>query len=191
MSGGQGSQCSRARLWGPQQPSSAVACSYQLGWETWLVVLFSCVQVFATPWAAACQAPLSFTTSRSLLKLMPIESVMPSNHLMLGLRPGAPPWAPSTALHLPSLSCAWQLGVVIIALNSILAHTSSRAPNILRIKPAQPTPKGSARIQPPPLPVRVNNLLYSSQQPVQWGLSSVQFSSVSSVTQLCRLFVTP
>ena len=43
----------------------------------------SCVQLFATPWTAACQASLSITNSRSLLKLMSIESVMPSNHLIL------------------------------------------------------------------------------------------------------------
>ena len=36
-----------------------------------------------TPWTAACQASLSITNSQSLLKLMPIESVMPSNHLIL------------------------------------------------------------------------------------------------------------
>ena len=38
---------------------------------------------FATPWTAARQASLSFTISQSLLKLMSIESVMPSNHLIL------------------------------------------------------------------------------------------------------------
>ena len=43
----------------------------------------SCVKLFAIPWTAACQASLSFTTSQSLLKLMSIESVMPSNHLIL------------------------------------------------------------------------------------------------------------
>ena len=43
----------------------------------------SCVQLFATPWTAARQASLSITNSRSLLKLMSIESVMPSNHLIL------------------------------------------------------------------------------------------------------------
>ena len=37
----------------------------------------------ATPWTAECQASLSCTVSRSLLKLMSIESVMPSNHLVL------------------------------------------------------------------------------------------------------------
>ena len=42
----------------------------------------SCVQLFATPWTAARQASLSITNSQSLLKLMSIESVMPSNHLI-------------------------------------------------------------------------------------------------------------
>ena len=41
------------------------------------------VQLFATPWTAAREASLSITNSRSLLKLMYIESVMPSNHLIL------------------------------------------------------------------------------------------------------------
>ena len=41
------------------------------------------VQLFATPWTAAHQASLSLTNSRSLLKLMSIESVMSSNHLIL------------------------------------------------------------------------------------------------------------
>ena len=41
------------------------------------------VQLFVTPWTAACQASLSITNSWSLFKLMSIESVMPSNHLML------------------------------------------------------------------------------------------------------------
>ena len=41
------------------------------------------VQLFATPWTAASQASLSITNSQSLLKLMSIESVMPSNHLVL------------------------------------------------------------------------------------------------------------
>ena len=44
------------------------------------------VQLFATPWTAACQASLSFTVSWSLLKLVSIELVMPSNHLIL-IRP--------------------------------------------------------------------------------------------------------
>ena len=47
------------------------------------VQLFSRVWLFGTPWTAARQASLSITYSRSLLKLMSIESVMPSNHLIL------------------------------------------------------------------------------------------------------------
>ena len=44
---------------------------------------FSRVRLFATPWTAACQASLSITNSRSLLKLISFESVMPSSHLIL------------------------------------------------------------------------------------------------------------
>ena len=47
------------------------------------VQLLSHVWLFVTPWTAACQASLSITNSRSLLKPMPIELVMPSNHLIL------------------------------------------------------------------------------------------------------------
>ena len=47
------------------------------------VQLLSRVLLFATPWTAVHQAPLFFTISWSLLKLMSIESVMPSNHLIL------------------------------------------------------------------------------------------------------------
>ena len=48
-----------------------------------VVQSFSCVQLFATPWTAAHQASLSLTISWSLLKLVSIELVMPSNHLVL------------------------------------------------------------------------------------------------------------
>jgi len=48
-----------------------------------VVQLLSCVQLFATPWTEALQAPLSFTISQSLLKLMSIGSVMSSNHRIL------------------------------------------------------------------------------------------------------------
>ena len=47
------------------------------------VQLLSRVLLFVTPWTAACRASLSITNSWSLLKLMSIESVMPSNHLIL------------------------------------------------------------------------------------------------------------
>ena len=47
-----------------------------------VVVAQSCLTLY-TPWTAACQASVSFTISRSLLKLISIEFVMPSNHLIL------------------------------------------------------------------------------------------------------------
>ena len=56
------------------------------GWLWFLVFvvqMLSHVWLFATPWTVACQASLSITTSRNLLKLMSIELVMPSNHLIL------------------------------------------------------------------------------------------------------------
>ena len=56
---------------------------YKLEIQFSSVQLFSCVRPFATPWTAARQASPSITNSRSLLKLMSIESVMPSNHLIL------------------------------------------------------------------------------------------------------------
>ena len=55
---------------------------WQMSWRT-VVQLLSGVWLFATPWTAACQASMSIATSQNLLKLMSIESVMPSNHLIL------------------------------------------------------------------------------------------------------------
>ena len=48
-----------------------------------IVQLLSHVQLFTTPWTTGCQASLSFTITRSLLKLISIESVMSSKHLVL------------------------------------------------------------------------------------------------------------
>ena len=55
-------------------PCPPVRCCCSVAQSFWL---------FATPWTAARQASLSFTISRSLIRLMSIESVMPSNHLIL------------------------------------------------------------------------------------------------------------
>ena len=61
----------------------------RLNGPKWYPIQFSSVQslssvwLFATPWIAACQASLSIINSRSLLKLMSIELVMPSSHLIL------------------------------------------------------------------------------------------------------------
>jgi len=61
-------------------------CHLKAEWDCqWFcsVHLLSCVRPFATPWTAARQASLSISNSQSLLKLMSIESVIPSNHLIL------------------------------------------------------------------------------------------------------------
>ena len=60
-------------------PTDYIALILALG----SVQSLSRVWLFATPWTTAHQASLSITNSRSLLKLMSIESVMPSNHLIL------------------------------------------------------------------------------------------------------------
>ena len=59
------------------------SCYHQVALCSGYLLLFSPVRLFVTPWTAALQASLSFTTSWSLLKLMSSESVMPSNHLIL------------------------------------------------------------------------------------------------------------
>ena len=66
-----------------QTQVSSIACGFFILWAISSVQLLSHVWLFATPWIPACQASLSITNSRSLFKLMPIESVMPSSHLIL------------------------------------------------------------------------------------------------------------
>ena len=59
-------------------------CTYlPIGMERSSVRSLSHIRLFATPWTAARQVSLSLTNSRNLLRLISIESVMPSNHLVL------------------------------------------------------------------------------------------------------------
>ena len=67
------------------------------------IQLLSRVRLFATPWTAAHQASLFITNSRSLLKLISIESVMPSNHLIFWVMRPRPMFYPSHLLSSPSL----------------------------------------------------------------------------------------
>ena len=71
----------------PTQNDTCVSCIPCSAGGLFNIVIFvqllSCVRLFLTLWTAACQASLSITISKSLLKLMSIESVMPSNHLIL------------------------------------------------------------------------------------------------------------
>ena len=64
---------------GSKDKSGTVSFQHQFSW----VQSLSPVWLFATPWITACYASLSITNFRSLLKLMSIESVMPSSHLIL------------------------------------------------------------------------------------------------------------
>ena len=66
-------------------------CLFTLYAEFSSVQSLSCVRLFVTPSTAGCQASLSITDSQSLLKLMSIESVMPSNHLIISSPVFLPP----------------------------------------------------------------------------------------------------
>ena len=76
-------------LWSTQKTIKEIKILRIWDWDTVVhpqfssVQLLSRVRLFETPWSAARQASLSITNSRSLLKLLSIESVMPSNHLIL------------------------------------------------------------------------------------------------------------
>ena len=72
------------RVWDtPLPPPTLLRYSWQVKLYISSVQLLSHVWLFRTPWTAVCQASLSITNSRSFLKLMSIEFVMPSNHLVL------------------------------------------------------------------------------------------------------------
>ena len=81
------------------------------------IQLLSRVQLFVTPWTAAHQASLSITNSRSSLKLMSIESVMPSSHLILchplfllpSVFPSIRLFSNESALHIRSKVLEFQL----------------------------------------------------------------------------------
>ena len=84
-------------LWKAHSKSDKCVSHFLIFYQFSSVHLLSCVQLFAAPWIAACQASLFITNSRSSLRLMSIESVMPSRHLIL-CRPLLllPPIPPST-----------------------------------------------------------------------------------------------
>ena len=71
---------SQARIPNLTQVSGLVPCG---PWTVVVVQSLSRVWLFEAPWTAARQAPLSFTTAQGLLRFMPTELVMPSNHLIL------------------------------------------------------------------------------------------------------------
>ena len=116
-----------------------------------VVQSLSRVQLFVTPWTAARQDSLSFTISQSLLKLISIESVMPSNHLIL-CHPSPPSVFPSirvfsneSALHIrwPKY---WNFGSSISLFNEYSGLTSFRTDwfdHLLAVAQLHPLPPSS------------------------------------------------
>ena len=130
--------------------------------------LLSRVWLFVTPWTAACQASLSFTISRSLLDLMSIKLVMPSNHLILchpllllpSIFPSIRVFPNESALHIrwpkywsytfiisPSNEYSWlisfridwlDLPAVQRTLESLLQHHSSKASAFFMVQLSHP-----------------------------------------------------
>ena len=112
--------------------SSCRNCTELTFWRVVVVQSLNCVCLFATSWAAAHQASLSFTVSQSLLKLMSIELMMPSNHLIL-CRPLLllPSVLPSIRVfsNKPALRISWQLYSIKIKIlkrkNSIVTESAA------------------------------------------------------------------
>ena len=95
------------------------------------VQLLSPVQLFATPWTAACQASLCITNSWSVLKLMSMESVMPSNHFKTQIRAlstahftSASHKLPQGGRHTPASGLGSQIH---------LRHTPDSLPHLLQV----------------------------------------------------------
>ena len=78
------------------------------------------VQLFVTPWTAACQTSLFFTISQSLLKLMSMESVMPSNRLALCLPLFLQSLPASASLPMSQLFTSGGQSIGALALASVL-----------------------------------------------------------------------
>ena len=135
--------------------------SYGLWWLSailgfpWLVVAvvqpLSCVQLFVTAWTAGRQDSLSFTISQSLLKLLSIESVMRSDHLILchpfpsSIFPSIRVFSNESALHIrwPKY---WNCGSSISLFNEYSGWISFRmdgSDHWLAVAPLHPLPPSS------------------------------------------------
>ena len=108
-----------------------------------IVQSFSHLQLFVTPWTAAHQASLSFTISQSLLKVMPIESMIPSSHLCCSLLlpssifPSITVFSNESALHI-KWAKYWSFSFNI--------SPSNEHPGLISFREIQPVhPKGNCK----------------------------------------------
>ena len=119
------------------------------------VQLLSRIQLFAIPWIAACQVPLSITNSRSSLRLTSIESVMPSSPLILCrpilLLPPIPPsirvFSNSSLFAIRVMSSAY-LRLLIFLLAILIPSCDSSSPAFCMMDSAYKLNKQSDNIQP-------------------------------------------
>ena len=137
----------------------------------------SCVQLFSTPWTAACQAFLSITNSQSSAKLMSVESVMPSNYLIIchllllpSILPSIRLFSSESALHISWPKC-WSfsfnirpsskhLGLIFFRMNlvrSILGLVGS----ILGLVGSPCSPRDSQESSPTPQFKSINSSVLS------------------------------
>ena len=114
------------------------------------VQLLSCVRLFATLQTAACQTSLSITNSWSLLRIMAIESVMPSNHLILccpllilpSMFPSIRVFSNESVLHIRLPKC-WSFSFSISPFNEYSGLVSFRIDwfDLLEVQETSPTPQ--------------------------------------------------
>ena len=136
-----------------------------------LVQLLSHVQLFATSWTAPCQASLSITNSQSLLKLMSIASVMPSNPLILchplllpSLFPSIRGFSNGLALHVrwPKY---WSFSFSISPSNDYSGVISFRMDWLDLLAAARDSPRDSQESSPAPQFESINSFMLS----LLWG----------------------
>ena len=114
------------------------------------VQVLSCVRLFATLQTAACQTSLSITNSWSLLRIMAIESVMPSNHLILccpllilpSMFPSIRVFSNESVLHIRLPKC-WSFSFSISPFNEYSGLVSFRIDwfDLLEVQETSPTPQ--------------------------------------------------
>ena len=157
--------------------------------STWSSVQsLSCVWLFATPWTATHQASLSITNSWSLLKLMSIESVMASNHLIL-CRPL--PLLPSIFPSIRVFSSESALCINSVQFSHSVMSISWQSHGRQHSRPPCPLPTSRVYPNPRPLCWWWHPTILSSVIPFSFHLQSFpasgSFQRVSSPHQVAKV----